>query len=142
MNDKARAVDNGGKVEATPRVGDDKRVDGNIVNLEIVREVSLINPAYPRERSTDMDGMDEITFGGEVVGPSGDELRVLDGPTNESGVIGPQGLDKQHTRTRFTQMDYGPVELLKEGTKSIMGKRINQGQQHVSLGSIDEHAGE
>ena len=89
-----------------------------------------------------MDDMDEITFGGEVVGPSGDELRVLDGPTNESGVIGSQGLDKQHTRTRFAQTDYGPVELLKEGTKSILGKRINQGQQHVSLGSIDEHAGE
>ena len=62
MNGKAGAVDNGSKVEATPRVGDDKRVDGNIVNLEIVREVSLINPAYPGERSTVMDGMDEITL--------------------------------------------------------------------------------
>ena len=142
MNGKAGAVDDGGKVEATPRVGDDKRVDGNIVNLEIVQEVLLINPAYPKERSTDMDGIDEITFCGEVVGPSGDELTVLDGPTNESGVIGPQGLDKQHTRTRFAQMDYGPVDLLKECTKSILGKRINQGQQHVSLGNIDEHARE
>ena len=62
MNGKAGAVDDGGKVEATPKVGDDKRVDGNIVNLEIVREVSLINPAYPGERSTVMDGMDEITL--------------------------------------------------------------------------------
>ena len=135
MNGKLGAVDNGGKVEATPRVGDDERVNGNIVNLEIVREVSLINPTYPGERSTDMDGMDEITSGG-------DELRVLDGPTNESGVIGSQGLDKQHTRTKFAQTDYGLMELLKEGTKSILGKRINQGQQHVSLGSIYEHAGE
>ena len=72
MNGKLGAVDNGGKVEATHRVGDDERVDGNIVNLEIVREVSLINPTYPRERSTNMDGMNEITSGG-------DELRVLDG---------------------------------------------------------------
>ena len=38
-------------------------------------------------------------------------------------------------------MDYGPVELQKEGAKSILGKRINQGQQQVSLDSIDEQAG-
>lgn len=38
-------------------------------------------------------------------------------------------------------MDYGPVELQKEGAKSILGKRINQGQQQVSLDNIDEQAG-
>ena len=38
-------------------------------------------------------------------------------------------------------MGYGPMELLKKGAKSIMGKRINQGQPQVSLDNINEQAG-
>lgn len=100
VNDMARVADDGGKGETTSRVGDDKRVDENIVNIRIVPEVSLLNPMNSGERSTYKDDMDEITSD-EIVGPSGDGLRVLDGPKNECGAIRPQELDKQRTWTRF-----------------------------------------
>ena len=96
VNDMARAADDGGKVEIATRVGDDKHIDENYLNIGIVPEISLVNPVNPRERSTGKDDMDEIMFG-EIVGPSGDGLRILDGPMNESGIIRPQELDKQHT---------------------------------------------
>ena len=140
VNDMAEVADDSRRVETATKVGDGKRIDENKVNIKIVLEISLVNPVNPGEKSTGKDDMDEITFG-EIVGPSGDGLRILDGPMNKSGIIRPQGLDKQHTWTRLARMDYGPVELLKEGAKSILGKRINQGQQQVSLDSIDEQAG-
>ena len=77
------------------------------------------------ERSTGKDDMDDTTVG-DFIGPSVDGLKVLDGPMNEAGNIKPQGLNKQRTWTRLACMDYGPVELLKDGEKSILGKRINQ----------------
>ena len=124
VNDMAEVADDSRRVETATRVGDGKRIDENKVNIEIVLEISLVNPVNPGEKSTGKDDMDEITFG-EIVGPSGDGLRILDGPMNKSGIIRPQGLDKQRTWTRLACMDYGPVELLKEGAKSILGKRIN-----------------
>nr|POE96112.1 hypothetical protein CFP56_23483 [Quercus suber] len=64
----------------------------------------------------------------EMFGPSMVGLGTSDGPTNESGNNRPQGLDKQRTWTRRAHMDFGPVENLKEGAKSVLGKRINQAQ--------------
>ena len=117
-----------------------KRIYDNNVNIEISPELSLANSVNPGEGSTGKDDMDEITVG-EIIGPSVDGLRVLDGPMHEAGIIRPQGLDKQRTWTRLACMDYGPMELLKEGAKSILGKRINHVQQLGSLDSIDEQTG-
>lgn len=90
---------------------------------------------------TDMNGVDKVTFDDEEIGSSGDGLRVFAGPLNESEFIGPQGADKKRMWTRLARMDYGLVDLLKEGAKSILGKRISQGQQHEVFGSVEEHTG-
>lgn len=67
--------------------------------------------------------MDWIKSGVENFSPSRDGMGVFAGPTNENIAIGPQGIDKKNTWTRFTRMNYGPVDFLKEGAKSILGKR-------------------
>ena len=85
------------------------------------------------------DDMDDTTVA-DFIGPSVDGLKVLDGPMNEAGNIKPQGLNKQRTWTRLACMDYGPMELLREGAKSILGKRINHVRQLGSLDSFDEQA--
>ena len=92
----ARAADDDRRVKTATRIGDDKHIDENNLNIEIVPKISLVNPMNPRERSTGKDDMDEITFS-EIVGPSGARLRILDEPMNESGIIRHQELNKQHT---------------------------------------------
>lgn len=48
---------------------------------------------------------------------------------NKTGDNGPQVLEKKHTWTRLTRMDYGPVDFIK-GAKSILGRRVSQGLLH------------
>jgi len=84
--------------------------------------------------------MDGITLGAENFSPSWDRLGVFTGPMNKNGAIGPQGLDKQSKWTRFTRMDFGPMDLLKEGAKSILGKRGSQGMQQDVFDKGDELA--
>ena len=134
------AAKNDGRVETGTRVEADKRSDDNNVNIGISPDFLLVQSVNSRERSTGKDDMDDTIFG-DITGPSVDRLKVLDRPMNEAGSIKPQGLEKQRTWNRLARMDYRPVELLKEGAKSILGKRINHVQQLGSLDSIDEQVG-
>ena len=77
----------------------------------------------------EMEGVDGIKSGTKDFSPSRDGLGVFNGPMNKNGPIGPQGVNKQSKWTRFTCMDFGPMDLLKEGAKSILGKRGSQGIQ-------------
>ena len=48
------------------------------------------------------------------------------GPLNQIEDNGPQKVVKQSRWSRLTRMDLGPVNLFKEGVKSILRKRSNQ----------------
>ena len=98
-------------------------------NYGICPEDTLPNHEFHGENSTEMEGVDGIKSGTEDFSPSRDELGVFNGPMNKNGPIGPQGVNKQSKWTRFTCMDFGPMDLLKEGAKSILGKRGSQGIQ-------------
>ncbi|KAK7843803.1 hypothetical protein CFP56_011894 [Quercus suber] len=117
----------GGRCESDTRGGADKCINDDNVNKGLAPEISLANPVSQEAQSTDKDVMEKSTLD-EMFGPSMVGLGTSDGPTNESGNNRPQGLDKQRTWTRRAHMDFGPVENLKEGAKSVLGKRINQAQ--------------
>jgi len=59
---------------------------------------------------------------------------------NQIEANGPQRVEKQSSWTRLTHMDFGLVDLLKEGAKSILGKRGSQGMQQDMFDKGDEQA--
>ena len=122
-------ADDDGRGEEFTRVCMDTHAVGTTENYGIFLEDTLPNHEFHGEKSTEMEGVDVITLGTEDLSPSRDGLGVFNGPMNKNGAIGPQGVDKQSKWTRFTRMDFGPVDLLKEGAKSILGKRGSQGMQ-------------
>ena len=74
----------GGRGESDTRVGVDKCIDDDNVNKRIASKISLANLVNHGEQYTGKDVMEKRTLD-EVVRPSRDGLRALDGPTNESG---------------------------------------------------------
>ena len=153
-------VNGGGGDESEIRDGGDVRINEANVYQEIVPEVSLANPVIQGKQSTAKDVMEENTLD-KLFGPSsvglraadgltkvsgnneslGPELRASNGPPNDSGNNKIQGLEKQRMWVRRARMDYGPVENLKENANVVLGKRMNQTQQQVTLDSSEEQAG-
>ena len=88
VNDMAEVADDSRRVETATRVGVDKCIDDDNVNKGIASEISLANLVNHGEQYTSKDVMEKRTLD-EVVGPSRDGLRALDGPTNESGSTRP-----------------------------------------------------
>ena len=79
-----------------------------------------------------MEGVDGLMSRGDDLSLSTDRLRAFTGPMNQIEVNGPmnqivanglQRVEKQSRWTRLTRMDFGPMDLFKEGAKSILGKR-------------------
>ena len=89
MSGRVEAGDDSSWDEATPKVCDDKRGEGNYVNFRIVLESLQPNPEYHGDKATDMEGVDGITSFTKELSPSGEELRVFAGPTNVKGANGP-----------------------------------------------------
>ena len=83
-NDVVGNAYGGGRGESDTRVGVDKCIDDDNVNKGIASKISLANLVNHGEQYTGKDVMEKRTLD-EVVGPSRDGLRALDGPTNESG---------------------------------------------------------
>ena len=107
---RAMKADDGGGGDVFTRVCMNTHAAGNIRNLGIILEVLLPNLEYHGEKSTEMEGVDRIMSSAENFSPSRDRLGVFTGPMNKNGAIGPQGVDKQSKWTRFTSMDFGPVD--------------------------------
>ena len=98
---------------------------------------------FQGEKVSAIEGMDGPMVGDDDQSPGMDRLGVFTGPINQmvnrpmpqfedSGPLnqiednGPQKVVKQSTWSRLTRMDLGPVNLFKEGVKSILRKRSNQ----------------
>ena len=103
-----------------------------------------------------MEEMDGPTYGGDDQSPSTDGLGAFTGPMNQlvfKGPMtqfdaqgtrkqieasGPQRVEKQSKWTRLRRIDFGPMDLFKEGAKTILGKRGSQGMQQDMLDKGDE----
>ena len=92
-----------------------------------------------------MEGVDGLMSRGDDLSLSTDGLRAFTGPMNQIEVNGPmnqiianglQRVEKQSRWTRLTRMDFGPMDLFKEGAKSILGKRGSQGMQQDMLTKV------
>ena len=144
----------GGRVRMT------KQNFGMAGNHGILPECSIQNSVFPEGQFTGNMEMEERagpTGGGDEQSPSTDGLGVVFGPRNQlvtKGLLdqvdgqgnrqqimasGPQRLEKQSKWTRLTRMDFGPVDLFKEGAKTILGKRGSQGMQLDMNDKRDEH---
>ena len=129
-------------------------------NHGILPESSIQNSVFQEGKFTGNTEMEERagpTCGGDEQSPSTDGLGVVFGPRNQlvtKGLLdqvdgqgnrqqimasGPQRLEKQSKWTRLTRMDFGPVDLFKEGAKTILGKRGSQGMQLDMNDKRDEH---
>ena len=130
-------------------------------NHEILPECSIPNSVFQGEQFTGSMEIEERagpTCGGDEQSPSTDGLGDVIGPMNQldtKGPLdqvdvqgnrqqikasGPQRVEKQSKWTRLTRMDFGPVDLFKEGAKAILGKRGSQGMQLDMHDKSDEHA--
>ena len=96
-----------------------------------------------------MEGIDGLMSRGDDLSLSTDGLRAFTGPMNQIEVNGPmnqivanglQRVEKQSRWTRLTCMDFVPMDLFKEGAKSILGKRGSQGMQQDMFDKGDEQA--
>ena len=103
-----------------------------------------------------MEGMDGPMVRDDDQSPSMDRLGVFPRPINQmvvngpmpqfedSGHLnqiedsGPQKVVKQSRWSRLTRMDLGPMDLFKEGAKSILGKRSSQCIQQDMFDKGDE----
>ena len=103
-----------------------------------------------------MEGMAGPTYGGDDQSLSTDGLGAFTGPINQLDfkgpmtqfdaqgtrkqieASGPQRVEKQSRWTRLRRTDFGPVDLFKEGAKTILGKRGSQGMQQDMLDKGDE----
>ena len=99
---------------------------------------------FQGEKVSAIEGMDGPMVGDDDQSPGMDRLGVFTGPINQmvvngpmpqfkdSGPLnqiednGPQKVVKQSKWSRLTRMDLGPVDLFKEGAKSILGKSSSQ----------------
>ena len=125
------------------RVSMATQVDGIAKNQGICQESSQPNPVFQGEKVSVIEGMDGPMVGDDDQSPGMDRLGVFTGPINQmvnrpmpqfedSGPLnqiednGPQKVVKQSRWSRLTRMDLGPVNLFKEGVKSILRKRSNQ----------------
>ena len=130
-------------------------------NHGILPESSLPNSVFQGKKLTEImevEGLAGPTHGGDVQRPNTDGLGDFIGPTNQLDTkgpmdqvdaqgnrqqikaSGPQSGEKQSRWTRLTRMDFGPVDLFKEGAKTILGKRGSQGMQLDMNDKRDEHA--
>ena len=112
---------------------------------------------FQGEKVSAMEGMDGPIVGDDDQSPGMARLGVFTGPLihmvngpmtqlEDSGLLnqiednGSQKLVKQSRWSRLTRMDLGPVDLFKEGAKSILGKRSSQCIQQDIFDKGDEQA--
>ena len=110
---------------------------------------------FQGEKVSAMEGMDGPMGCDDDQSPGMAGLGVFTGPLNQmvngpmsqfedSGLLnqiednGPQKAVKQSRWSRLTRMDLGPVDLFKEGEKSILGKRSSQCIQQDMFDKGDE----
>ena len=122
------------------RVSMATQVDGTAENQRSCPESSQLNSVFQGEKVSAMEGMDGPNVGDEDQSPGMARLGVFTGPINlmvngpmtqfeDSGLLNQiednesQKVVKQSRWSRLTHMDLGPVDLFKEGAKSILGKR-------------------
>ena len=87
-----------------------------------------------------MEGVDGLMSRGDDLSLSTDGLGAFTRPMNQIVANGLQRVEKQSRWTRLTRMDFGPMDLFKEGAKSILGKRGSQGMQQDMFDKGDEQA--
>ena len=139
------------------RVSMATQVNGTAENQGSCPESSQPNSVFQGEKALAMEGMDGPMGGDDDQSPGMAGLGVFTGPLNQmvngpmsqfedSGLVnqiednGPQRVVKQSRWSRLTRMDLGPVDLFKEGAKSILGKRSSQCIQQDIFDKGDEQA--
>ena len=140
---RASVEDDGAGRAAVARVSMATQVDGTAENQGSCPEFSQLNSVFQGEKASAMEGMDgpsvdndDQSLGMAGLGVfTGPLIHMVNGPMTQledSGLLnqfednGSQKLVKQSRWSRLTRMDLGPVDLFKEGAKSILGKRSSQ----------------
>ena len=136
---RASVEDDGAGRAAVARVSMAPQVEGTAENQGSCPESSQPNSVIQGEKVSAMEGMDGPMSGDVDQSPGMAGLRVFTGPLNQmengpmsqfedSGLLnqiednGPHKVVKQSRWSRLTRMDLGPVDLFKEGAKSILGR--------------------
>ena len=158
---KVRDEDDGGGGGAGGRVHMTQQDAGLAGKHGMFPESLLPNSVIHGAKLTEimeLEGMVGPTYGGDDQSPSQKGLGDFFGPTTKLDIkglmdqvdaqgnrqqikaSGPQRMEKQSRWTRLTRMELGPVDLFKEGAKTILGKRGSKGMQLDMHDKSDERA--